>query len=29
VTPVRDDAWRGREHADWRAFVEDAASLPL
>jgi glycerol kinase len=27
VEPVRDDAWREREHAAWRAFVEKAAQL--
>ena len=27
VEPERDDAWRQREHAEWRAFVERAAGL--
>jgi glycerol kinase len=27
VEPQRDDEWRQREHADWRAFVEKAADL--
>jgi glycerol kinase len=27
VEPERDDAWREREHASWRAFVEKAAEL--
>ena len=27
VEPERDDAWREREHAAWRAFVEKAAEL--
>jgi glycerol kinase len=27
VQPSRDDAWRTRAHADWRAFVERAAAL--
>jgi len=27
VEPQRDDAWREREHAAWRAFVEQAAEL--
>jgi len=27
VEPRRDDAWREREHAAWRAFVERAAEL--
>ena len=27
VEPSRDDAWRKQEHARWRAFVEQAASL--
>jgi glycerol kinase len=27
VEPNRDDAWRKREHADWRSFVTAAASL--
>ena len=27
VEPTRDDDWRERSHAEWRAFVEKAASL--
>jgi glycerol kinase len=27
VEPERDAAWREREHAAWRAFVERAAEL--
>ncbi len=27
VAPQRDDSWRQSAHADWRAFVERAASL--
>jgi glycerol kinase len=27
VEPQRDDAWRQREHATWREFVERAATL--
>jgi len=27
VEPERDDAWREREHAAWRTFVEKAAEL--
>ena len=26
-SPERDEAWREREHAAWRAFVERAAEL--
>jgi hypothetical protein len=27
LAPARDDAWREREHAEWRRFVERAAEL--
>ena len=29
VEPERDDAWREREHAAWREFVERAVALEL
>ena len=27
VTPQRDDAWRERNHAEWKRFVQRAAEL--
>jgi glycerol kinase len=27
IAPARDDAWREREHAEWRRFVDRAAGL--